>query len=214
MSAKAAATKERHEKARAESGADAIRKPAVGLAGALAAGGGGGGTKEGEDKRKEPGAAISGAVKSAVKSAYKNVIKGKLALKGKPAPAIDKSKKKKAKALELLAEQYKSFLASNPSADKEEAFKTIVESALIKEEEDDAAAAAAAAAGNKSGSGGSGSAAAPDTRTKAERNFQAAQDAREKELLKSKLAKTHRQRIEVTTTTRSTNRPRWNDSEF
>lgn len=150
-------------------------------------------------------AASASARPSATKLAYKNVVKGKLSLKGGAArpvvsaatgqPIVKKRKKENAGSAEEQREWEQRELArllANKSAEADRA-------------------AAAAAEGSIPVADPAGEAAAKQAQidelemdaslTKAERDFQRAQKQRELDLIKKKIAKTHRQRVEVSQTT-------------
>lgn len=151
-------------------------------------------------------ASASGAARpSATKLAYKNVVKGKLSLKGGAArPVVSAS------TGQPVAKKRKKESAGSAEEQREWEQRELARLLANKNEQAERAAAAAAE-GSIPLSDPAGEAAAKQAQideleldaslTKAERDFQRAQKQRELDLIKKKISKTHRQRVEVSSET-------------
>lgn len=162
----------------------------------------------------EMSAPPAAAAASSTKLAYKNVVRGKLSLKGGPAKSAAVSGKNGAPVAAAAAA--KSSASASSVKRKKEGEETAEEirereqrelDRLIAQKAKAEADAAKAAAALHMTDDPDGEAAAKqsqldeldadDSLTKAERDFQRAQKQRELELIKKKISKTHRQRVEV-----------------
>lgn len=155
-------------------------------------------------------ASASGAARpSATKLAYKNVVKGKLSLKGGAArPVVSAS------TGQPVAKKRKKESAGSAEEQREWEQRELARLLANKNEQAERAAAAAAE-GSIPLSDPAGEAAAKQAQideleldaslTKAERDFQRAQKQRELDLIKKKISKTHRQRVEVSSGRRQRN---------
>ena len=155
------------------------------------------------------GAAAASSRPSATKLAYKNVVKGKLSLKGGAAKAPVVSGKTGAVVTPAARKRKK-----EESAEEVREWEAReLERLLANKEAQEARAAADAKASAAPTDDPAGEAAAKQAQldeldldqslTKSERDFQRAQKQRELDLIKKKISKTHRQRVEVSSNSSS-----------